>query len=429
MTHLIVKKGSLQGEMTIPSSKSQTLRAILFAAMASGKSKIFRYLDSPDTSAMIRACRLIGARIDLFPDRIEIEGISGKIDHADDVIDAGNSGIVLRFFTALGTLASHPTVITGDDSIKYRRPMKALIDALTVAGADIRSMRGDGFAPIIVNGPLKKSTIAVQGEDSQHVSALLIASAFARGSTRIEVGNPGEIPWVALTLDWLTRLNIPFTNRDFRTFTVEGNASYSGFEYTVPGDLSTVAFPLVAALATRSDLLLKNIEMTDPQGDKQFISVLIEMGAAIEYDAPGKCLFIKGDSSLRGIDADINSYIDMITPLAVTGCFAEGKTRIYNAEIAGHKECNRILATASELRKMGASVTVTDDGLIVEKSRLTGASVDSHQDHRMAMSLCVSGMGAEGITIVDSSDCIKKTYPTFVEDFRKSGANVEERAD
>ena len=189
---------------------------------------------------------LVGTNIEVS-DSLVIEGLNGVIDRAEDVIHAGNSGLVLRFCCAIGALSKHPVVITGDHSIRHQRPMQPLLSALSQLGVSARSMRGDGFAPVIIEGPLRPGKASVYGEDSQPVSSLLMASAFAEGETELLIENPGEKPWVSLTLDWFDRLGIRYENHGFTHYRV-GSSRYDGFEYTVPGDFSSAAFPLAAAL-------------------------------------------------------------------------------------------------------------------------------------------------------------------------------------
>lgn len=420
-----IKKSKLSGEIAIPPSKSQTLRAILFASLAKGKSVIHHYLHSPDTFAMVEACRLFGAAVDLFPDRIEINGIHGRVHHAEDVIDSGNSGIVLRFCSAIGALGSHPFVLTGDYSIRHHRPMKQLLHGLSQLGVSVSTMRGDGYAPVIIQGPITKNKATIEGDDSQPVSALLIASAFAEFPIELHVKNAGEKPWVSLTLNWFDRLEISYKNNDYSSYSLAGKADYEGFEYNVPGDLSSAAFPVAAALVTQSDLTIKNVNLKDPQGDKEILAVFKNMGAHIETDEQQNQVHVKKGKSLAGVTVDINNFIDGLPILAVVACFADGETHIKNGSIAKQKECNRIACISSELKKMGGDLIETEDGLIIKKSSLQGAAVHSHQDHRLAMSLSVAGLGSIGETTVSPVECIKKTFATFKTDFNRLGALIE----
>lgn len=428
MTNFLIKKSTLKGEVQIPSSKSQTLRAILFASMAQGKSLIEHFLPSPDTQAMINACRCFGASIEVNSNQIAIIGINGTIKHCEDVINAGNSGIVLRFCSAVGALAGHPVVVTGDHSIRHQRPIRPLLEGLAQLGVSATTMRGDGFAPVIVQGPIKSGFAEINGEDSQPVSALLIAAAYAKGPIELKVKNPGEKSWVDLTLDWFKRLDIPYVNNDFKQYHMRGHSRHQGFEYTVPGDMSSAAFPIAAALITQSEITIRNANMHDLQGDKEVIRVFQKMGANIEIDEKKQMIHVKKSGPLNGIDIDINDFIDGLPIIAVVACFAEGETRVFNGAIAKQKECNRISSIASELKKMKGKIIETADGLIIRPSKLYGGVVNSYNDHRMAMSLAVAGLGAEGDTIVSSVDCVSKSFPNFLQKFRSLQANIYEQS-
>ena len=375
---------------------------------------------------MIHACQLLGAKIHIFPERLDIEGVDGKVQALDDVIHAGNSGIILRFLSAIGALSKSPVVITGDYSIRHQRPMKTLGSALSQLGVSVTSLRGDGYAPLIIQGPLKPGRAAISGEDSQPVSALLIASCFADGPIEIDVTNPGEKPWVALTLSWFDRLGIPYDREGFEKYRLFGKTSYEGFQYTVPGDMSSLAFPLAAALVTQSEITIHNVDIHDPQGDKELISIFQKMGAIINIDEKEKKLFVKKGGRLSGISVDINNFIDSITVLAAVACHAEGDMLISNAAIARQKECNRLQAITAELKKMNGDIRETDDGLYIRHSPLRGAAVSSYNDHRMAMSLGIAALGAKGDTTISPTDCVSKSYPAFVKDLQMLGANIVE---
>lgn len=420
MQNIKIYPSNLSGNVFIPPSKSHTMRAILLGSLGKGKSCIRNYLKSPDIFSMIEAMRLFGARIDLTDDTIKIEGLDGKLNPCENVIDAGNSGQILRFLGCLAALLPTYTIITGDHSIRYQRPIQPLLSALTQLEAFATSSRLDGRAPIIIKGCMQPGLAKISGEDSQPISGLLIATSFLSGTTKLDVHNPGEKPWIDLTLSWLSRLGGKVKHQNYQHYQIVGPLSYEGFEINIPGDFSSAAFPLVAALITQSTLTLNNIDMEDVQGDKKIIDILSKMGANFDIDLSKKTLTVL-PSHLHGTTIDANDIIDAIPILAVVGCFAEGKTEIINAAIARKKESDRLNAIVTELKKMGALIVEKEDGFIVNSSSLHGASLFSHLDHRIAMALIVAALGANGNSYLQSIDCIAKSYPSFVADFQQAG--------
>ncbi len=413
----------LSGSITASPSKSQTMRAILFATMASGMSVIRNVLASPDVDAMIKACSKLGAKIIQTGNVLEISGVSGKPKIPDDIIDAGNSGQVLRFIGAIASLIDGYTVLTGDHSVRFNRPVRPLMDGLINLGAECYSTKNDDHAPIIIKGPISGGSTILDGADSQPVSAILMAAVFLSGTTDILVKNPGEKPWVNLTLSWLDRFGIHYTNDNFEHYTVTGNTTISGFEYTVPGDFSSVAYPIVAALITGSEITVYNVDMHDAQGDKKIIDALRKMGAKIEFNH--NQIIVQPSGRLRGCDFDVNDYIDAVTILAVAGCYAEGTTKLTNAYIARKKESDRLSTITSELKKMGADITETEDSLIVHGSNMRGAPCVSHLDHRIAMSCAVAALGAEGASVISDIECVNKSYPDFLMHMNMLGCSIE----
>ncbi len=401
------------------------MRAILFGSLGNGKTVVDHFLPSPDTEAMVAAMRLFGAKIAIEDKKMVIEGLEGQLKPCEDVIDAGNSGQVLRFVGSLAALLPTYTVITGDASIRHNRPALPLISALTQLGAFAVSTRGDGGAPLVIKGPLKPGSACFSGADSQPVSGLLIATSFVSGTTELLVTDPGEKPWIDLTLHWLERLGGRVSNENYERYRVTGPLNYSGFTFTVPGDWSAAAFPLAAALVTRSELTLHNIDFSGTQGDQKIVSILEEMGAQLIREPSSKKITILPSNQLEGVCIDANAIIDAIPILAVIACFAKGKTTIVNGEVARHKESDRISAITQELRKMGAEIEERRDGLTITPKALTGASLDSHSDHRIAMALAVASLAASGESQISGAGCIRKSYPHFVKDFQALGAKID----
>jgi 3-phosphoshikimate 1-carboxyvinyltransferase len=427
MGNFLIEPSQLHGHLTVPPSKSHTLRGILFGALARGVSCIEEYLHSPDTSAMIEAVRQLGAKVEVHAKTLEITGVGGHPQVPDDVIHCGNSGLVLRFIGALAGLLPQYTILTGDASIRHNRPVKPLLDALSQLGASAISSRGNDYAPLLIKGPFINNKATLDGQDSQPVSGLLIAAAFSPHPIEIAVTNPGEKPWIDLTLHWLDLLGIRYQAKNYTHYLVEGSSRIDGFHYKVPGDFSTAAFPIAAALLSHSELTLHNIDREDVQGDKAIIPILEKMGARFSFDPKKQTMTVEKCDELQGTRIDVNDFIDALPILAVIGCFAKGRTEIVNGSVARTKESDRIAAITEELVKMGAKMEEKPDGLIIHPSQLSGALVSSHHDHRIAFSLSVAAFAASSPSTISGVECMAKTYPTFYEDFLRVGAKMKKQ--
>ncbi|MBN4066584.1 3-phosphoshikimate 1-carboxyvinyltransferase [Simkania negevensis] len=404
---------ALQRRVALPPSKSNTLRALLFASLAAGESTIQHALVSPDTDAMVGACRALRAEISRQGDGWYVTGVAGNIRPRTDHVDVGNSGQVLRFVAAVSALSTATMTFSGDLSIQTLRPVAPLLQAINDLGGKAYSLKDNGYAPIAVLGPIQPGTVnAMEGADSQPVSAILIAASLLQGTTRINVVNAGEKPWVALTLHWLRRLGVNVrASSDFSYYEVEGGQPLPPINYRVSGDYSSAVYPAAAAIITKSTVAIEGLDPNESQPDKRFLDHLSAMGANVSWQ--GNTLVVSPGQLFRGIDVDLNDSIDTITILAVLGCFAQGKTTIRNAGVARNKECDRIASITRELKKMGAAIVETTDGLVVEQSPLIAAHVDSYNDHRIALALAVAALGAKGTTIVNDVECTQKSFPLF----------------
>ena len=437
--NLTVTPSIIGGTIHVPGSKSHTMRAVLLASLAKGTSHIQNALPSPDTTAMIASCKALGASITVqeTPGGLDlvITGTGGQPRPAENVIDAGNSGQVLRFVAALAALVPQYTVFTGDTSIRSLRPMQPLLDGLAQTGAFAVSSRSNGYAPVIVRGPARAGTVHItDGQDSQTVSALLMLAAFLEGTTTITVDNAGETPWIGLTLHWLEKLGVPFTNDNFSRYTVTGKVVPGGFDYTVPADWSSAAFPIGAALVSKSTITIENMDFDDIQGDKAILGCLEKMGANFLRDKARKRLTVlppKGSGAgLRGALIDVNHIIDAVPVLAAIACHAKSATTITGAAIARHKESDRIHAIATELGKLGARIEERPDGMVIHPSCLHGGlhgqATTSHHDHRIAMAVAIAAMKASAPVVIEDTACVSKSFPGFCATMRKAGAGMEE---
>ena len=411
-------RSELAGEILIPASKSHTIRALTIAGMAKGESVLRNPLMSSDTLSCVEGIKELGATVN-FENDFVVTGVNGKPIARARKIDVGNSGTTLRILSAMAALAHHPITFDGDKSIR-KRLMVHLLNALENLGVKVNST--EGKCPFTVKGPMKGGKTIVNGISSQFLTALLLACPIADGDTEIIVENLHEKPYVEITLDWLRKQSITFENDGLDWFRISGRQSYKAFDRIIPADFSSATFALCAAAITGSKVLIKGLDFADHQGDKEVFTFLQNMGVKLTHTEKG--VIVKG-TDLQGIDIDMNNTPDALPALAVVGCFAKGQTRLLNVAQARLKECDRISAIATELKKMGGKVREMEDGLVIQQSELKGCNVHGYDDHRMVMALAIAGMAAKGETIVDTAESMKITYPTFADDMAMLGAQIE----
>lgn len=424
MNLLVGPSPGLMGKIRIPPNKSHSFRALIMAALASGNSRIIAPAVSNDWMHGVEALEMFGAEVIPKADNVwEVRGTAGQLKTPDDIVDCGNSGIVLRFFTALAACCEGYTVLSGDHSLRHLRLCQPLVNALNELGAWAVCTKGDGHAPIVVRGKMKGGRAQIDGIDSQPVSALLIASALADAPTELTIKNPGEKPWVGLTLDWLKRCGVEFSNENYELYRIRGKTNWDGFEAKIPLDWSAALYPITAAVLTSgSEIRISGMDINDSQGDKAVINVLREMGANIEINDDE---IIARSSQLTGCEIDCNDFVDQFMLLAVVGTCAKGETVLKNAEVCRHKECDRIAAMVKALKAMGADIEERPDGLVVRRSNLHDASLDSRKDHRMVMTLAVAGLVTSGQVRIRDIDCVKKTFPDFVSQMQGLGCDIQ----
>lgn len=414
----------LRGTVRCPPNKSHSFRALIMAALADGTSRIHDPMISNDWMRGIEALEMFGADAHPKADKVwEVNGTAAGFRTPDDVVDCGNSGIILRFFAALAATCEGYTVLTGDDSLRHIRLCGPLTDALNSLGAWAVSTKGDGHAPLVVRGRLKGGQAEIDGMDSQPVSALLMASALADAPTELTVHRPGERPWVGVTLHWLDRCGVEYSNDEFHRYRVRGRSTWPAFECTIPLDWSAAMYAIAAAVLTDdSEVNLPGLDYQDCQGDKAVVEVLRSMGADIEV---GDDEVVARSSRLTGRQIDCNDFIDQFPLLAVVGTQADGETTLVNAEVCRHKECDRISETKAALEQMGADVEERSDGLVVRNSRLRGSNIDSRRDHRMVMTMAVAALAAHGQSSISDIQCVKKTFPDFVHQMQGIGCDMQ----
>ena len=445
----IAKKSQLSGHITVPGSKSHTIRALILAAMAEGTSHISNPLPSNDCLSTAAAVKKVGAQVD-FGEATgseavwTVKGAGAGLHLPDEAIDVGNSGSLMYFLCPVLSTLKGECTFTGDESI-CRRPVNHLIDALCQFGANGRSLnKGPDGAPgttppFSFCGPIDvNKKLVTEGALSQYISGFMMAASRLNGTLKMELTNPKETPYLTMTKLWLESVGVPVKiSEDFKHIEVTGPVPFKAFDRAVPSDWEGVAFPLVAALISGSEITIDNVDGSGSQGDDKIVEVLQSVGADIEWRREEGKLIVRGGKKLSTaalpggtLTVDMSSFPDAICALAVAACFMEGKVEFTDIDICRKKETDRIKAMVSELTKLGAKLTDEGDRLVVFGDgglSLHGGEVESYKDHRIVMSLACLGLGlaaGESVIVKDAEWC-SVTFPHFFEVMNGIGAGFE----
>jgi 3-phosphoshikimate 1-carboxyvinyltransferase len=393
---------------------------MVLALLADGRSTLRNALISGDTLATLRAIQQLGGDVKVKGDVCMVRG--GELICPEDVIDAENSGTTIRLIAGVASLLPCTTVLTGDESIR-QRPMQPLIDALVELGVQCASLEADGKAPLVLHGPNEGKTAHIRGDvSSQFISSLIISSPVKEVDTDVVLTTPLKSrPYIDITLEMIGEFGAECEVLE-DSFHIPGRQFYNPIEYVIPGDYSSAAFPLVAG-AIAGSASVDGLDPKDKQGDKRVVEILKDFGARI--DSTGGRMSASSER-LRAREVDLADSPDLFPIVCVLATQAKGRTRIYNAEHVRLKESDRIQSTTAFLRMMGAEVKETKDGCVVDgPCKLKGAEVESLGDHRILMAAAVAALVADGETVISDGECYKISYPSFVQDMRALGANME----
>ncbi|MGH7767078.1 MAG: 3-phosphoshikimate 1-carboxyvinyltransferase, partial [Candidatus Binatia bacterium] len=410
-------KRPLRGEITVPGDKSIGHRAVIFASIARGTSRIYNLSGGEDNRSTVGAFKNLGVRISEDGGVLSVEGKGWEgLAAPEKIIDCGNSGTTMRLLS--GVLAGRPFVSTldGDASLR-QRPMQRVIEPLGLMGARIES-RGKGCAPLEIHGGgLKAIRYAAPMASAQVKSAIILAGLQADGVTVIEEPQQSRDHTEVMARAFGAKLEVAG-----RSISVAGGRKLSAADVRVPGDLSSAAFFMVAAATVAgSDLVIRDVGCNPSRSG--VIDVLRRMGAVIEFIRPRQeagepvaDIRVKG-GKLKGVDIGpemVARTIDEYPVLAVAGALAEGKTTICGAKELRYKESDRIAGMTEQLRRLGVRVEERDDGMTIEGGgRLEGASLRSYGDHRVAMALAVAGLSSRGGVEIDDTACADISFPGF----------------
>lgn len=403
----------------LPGSKSYTNRALLIAGLADGTSVVDGALFSDDTRYMIGALRELGIPVEDAEDaeRVVVHGQGGSIPAASADLYVGNAGTAARFLTAALALGKGRYRLDGVKRMR-ERPIGPLLEALEQLGVSAQSEFGNGCPPIVVEGKgLPGGKTAIAGDvSSQFISALmLVGPCIPRG---LEIEIRGELvskPYVDLTISIMAAFGAFATNDAYRVLRIPGGQGYRARPYLVEPDASSASYFFAAAAVTGGRIRVEGLGKNSAQGDLKLVDVLETMGCTVERGED--YVELRGPGQLRGIDVDMGNMSDVAQTLAAIAPFAADPVRIRGVEHNRWKETDRVAAVTNELRRLGVDVDEHRDGWEIRPSAPGSATVETYDDHRMAMSFAVTGLRSRGIQI-SNPRCVEKTFPDFFERFR-----------
>lgn len=421
MKYVSINPGILRGEAAIPPSKSMCHRTIICAGLAEGVSSIENVAFSEDISATCAAMKSFGSEITQLKDSLIISG-SGKLNIVDSNIDCFESGSTLRFLVPLAAAAGGKATFEGRGKL-IERPIQPYYDIFD--SQSIKYRNTGGKLPLTIDGKLRPGEFKIKGNiSSQFISGLLFALPLLDGDSKIKTAELESRPYIDLTLYALKRFGISVENKDYKEFNIIGNQNYKAADCRIEGDFSQAAFWLAAG-TLGSDVACSGLNMDSLQGDKDILNIIEGMGGSISIEGDK----IKATpSKTKGVIVDASQIPDLVPVIAVLAALSSGTTKIINAGRLRYKESDRLHSISCELNAVGADVKEQEDGLIIEgKQMLEGGSVDSWNDHRIAMALAIASTRCKNPLIIKNGDCIKKSYPDFWDVFRDLGGEAHER--
>ena len=415
-----VEQSKLAGTIACPSNKSYTHRAIFLASLVNGKSLLKNVLRSRDTNATIEICKNLGAEITEAGTNLKVKGIS-KFEGEDLTVDASNSGTTIRIAAAISSLRDAKTILTGDESLR-KRPMKPLLDALESLGAKCSS--NDGKPPLEITGKIKGGEISIPGNvSSQFISALFIAAPLTENGITINISSElVSKPYLDATISTMKKFDVDVdVKTPYKKYHIAPQ-EYKHGTITIPSDFSSVALLLSAAVLVGEKLKVK-ISIGDlAQGDEAILDILGKMGVDVSLN--NNTITVQSPEKLLGGKFDLSNTPDLLPPLAILGIKCSFPLELYNVKHARFKETDRIAILVRELTKIGLEIVEKDDGMTINPPKqLSGADLNSEDDHRLFMAFCIVGMYVGNCTVTDP-ESVDVSYPSFVSDMNRVGAKI-----
>lgn len=406
-----VSLGSVNGTITPPSSKSYAQRAIALALLSKGRTTLRNIEFCKDTRSALACIEALGAKITFIDERTI--SIDGGLNPIGNSLHVGESGLATRLFTPIASLNRSAICIQGEGTLLHR-PMHMMIEPLRELGVKVKD--GGGYLPIEVEGPIHGGKIRVDGSvSSQFITGLLLALPMAEEDTTLYVDSAVSTPYIDMTIDTAQRFGVEIMHNegDYSEFFIEGRQEYTPTDISIEGDWSGASTMLVAG-AIAGEVTVKNISTLSRQADTAICRALERAGAGIVIEH-GSITVSK--RPLKAFTFDATNCPDLFPALAALAAAAEGESTIIGTNRLMHKESDRAETIRREYEKLGISVDISVDNIMkIQGGKILPATVFSHNDHRIAMSLAVSALRCEGTVTIENAECVEKSYPEFFED-------------
>ncbi len=410
----IEPRGKIDSALNVVGSKSLSNRAFIIAALAEGTSTLTNTLIAEDTEVMVSALNALGIVVEANDTTFTVQGKGGKIPVKEANLDLKLSGTSIRFLATLVTLGEGHYRLDGNERMR-QRPIKDLLAALHSLGVKAETVDESGCPPFIVEAKgMEGGKTSIAGDSSsQYLSALLMASPYAKGSVTIEVtGELQSKPFIDMTLKIMSDFGVTIERKDYKSFHISP-AKYQPRNYQIEGDAMAAGYFWAAAAITGGKVKIENVGSGSYQGDKRLANVLGEMGCTVNWTEKSCEVIAPANSKLKGGSFNLNDMPDQAQTLAVVALFADSPVRIENVWNMRIKETDRLKALNIELTKLGAEVEEGKDYIVINPLKeAKAAEIDTYGDHRMAMAFALAGLRLKGVTIKNPK-CVAKTFPNF----------------
>ena len=382
------------------------------ALLADGESTIGNLELCDDTRSAIHCIEALGAEV-TYIDESTIK-VRGGFAPRTDNLHIGESGLATRLFTPVASLHNKPMTINGEGTILYR-PISMMIEPLRQLGVEVRD--GGGFLPIQVCGPMQGGEVSVDGSiSSQFLTGLLLSLPMAQSDTTIYVKDLKSLPYVDMTIDTARRFGVEIAHKDYSEFFIEGFQQYQATDYMIEGDWSGAA-PMLVAGAVTGEVTVNNMSCLSLQADTAIIKALISAGAEVE--STDNTVTVR-HRHLKAFEFDATHCPDLFPALAALAANCKGTTTIYGTERLLHKESNRAVTLAEEYAKAGIEIDIDEPNVMrIHGGKIHGCTIDSHGDHRIAMSMAIAALTADSPITIEGAECVAKSYPSFFDDLEQ----------